>query len=160
MHGQVITGNTLDLTQVVDSVVKSESDTIAKEDAVSRQTDSVSRFVKRQVDLDHVVEFNAKDSIILTGRNHAVMYGGSKILYGDIDMSASQITMDMDSSQVQAIGVADSVGELVGSPVFKDQSGEYESRVMKYNFKTKRGYITDIVTEQGEGYHRHRHRAR
>ena len=152
MHGQVITGNTLDLTQVVDSVVRSESDTIAKEDVVSRQTDSVSRFVKRQVDLDHVVEFNAKDSIILTGRNHAVMYGGSKILYGDIDMSASQITMDMDSSQVQAIGVADSVGELVGSPVFKDQSGEYESRVMKYNFKTKRGYITDIVTEQGEGY--------
>ena len=110
------------------------------------------RFVRERVDLNHVVKFNAKDSIILFGRNHAVMYGGSNILYGDIDMTASQISMDMDSSQVQAVGVTDSIGELVGNPVFKDASGEYESRVMKYNFKTKRGYITDIVTEQGEGF--------
>ena len=80
------------------------------------------------------------------------MYGNGKIQYGDIDMTAAQISMDMDSSQVQAIGVPDTVGDLVGNPVFKDNSGEYESKVMKYNFKTKRGFITDIVTEQGEGY--------
>ena len=147
-HGQ-ITANSLDLTQTIDSIVKAEGDSAA---AVVPLRSDTSRFVRERVDLDHVVEFNAKDSIILFGRNHAVMYGGSKILYGDIDMSASQISMDMDSSQVQAIGVPDSVGELVGNPVFKDASGEYESRVMKYNFKTKRGYITDIVTEQGEGY--------
>ncbi len=131
------------------------TDTILPADSMMG-SDSVRRvkspFVRERVDLDHVVQFNAKDSIILFGRNHAVMYGGSKILYGDIDMTASQISMDMDSSQVQAVGVTDSIGELTGTPVFKDASGEYESRVMKYNFKTKRGYITDIVTEQGEGY--------
>ena len=138
----------IDLSHAVDSIVKAEGDTITPV-VTTRDT---SRFIKERVDLDHVVEFNAKDSIILYGRNHAVMYGGSKILYGDIDMSASQISMDMDSSQVHAIGVPDSVGELIGNPLFKDSSGEYESRVMKYNFKTKRGYITDIVTEQGEGY--------
>ena len=151
LHGQV---TSIDLTQAVDSIVKSETDTInvnVLNNAQSVSSDT-SRFIKRQVDLDHVVEFNAKDSIIMYGRNHAVMYGGSKIIYGDIDMTASQISMDMDSSQVHAIGVPDSVGDLVGSPVFKDNSGEYESREMKYNFKTKRGYITDIVTEQGEGY--------
>ena len=130
-------------------MIKNETDTTIIPAAKPADT---SRFVLERVDLDHVVEFNAKDSIILFGRNHAVMYGGSKILYGDIDMSASRISMDMDSSQVQAIGVVDSVGEIVGSPVFKDNSGEYESREMKYNFKTKRGYITDIVTEQGEGF--------
>ena len=140
----------IDLNQAVDSIVQTQGDSVAPARAfVTRDT---SRFVKERVDLDHVVEFNAKDSIILFGRNHAVMYGGSKILYGDIDMSASQISMDMDSSQVQAIGIADSVGDLVGNPVFKDNSGEYESREMKYNFKTQRGYITDIVTEQGEGF--------
>ncbi|MBR5685211.1 MAG: LPS-assembly protein LptD, partial [Muribaculaceae bacterium] len=149
-HGQVVTGNALDLNQAVDSVVKAEMDSAeAPQVPTTRDT---SRFVLERVDLDHIVEFNAKDSIILYGRNHAVMYGNGKIIYGDIDMSAAQISMDMDSSQVQAIGVPDSVGELTGNPVFKDNSGEYESRVMKYNFKTKRGYITDIVTEQGEGY--------
>ena len=148
-HGQV---SSIDLTQAVDSIVNREGDSIITPPSVQTASRDTSRFIKRQVDLDHVVEFNAKDSIIMYGRNHAVMYGGSKILYGDIDMTASQISMDMDSSQVHAIGVPDSVGELIGSPVFKDNSGEYESREMKYNFKTKRGYITDIVTEQGEGY--------
>ena len=147
-HGQVIdSANGLD--QLVDSVVKSETDSTSTALIPSADT---SRFIRQKVDLDHVVEFTAKDSIILIGRNHAMMYGGSKIVYGDIDVTASSISMDMDSSQVHAIGVPDSVGELTGNPVFKDNSGEYESRVMKYNFKTKRGYITDIVTEQGEGY--------
>ena len=148
-YGQM---SSIDLTQTVDSIVSQEGDSTIAPQRVQTEPRDTSRFVKRQVDLDHVVEFNAKDSIIMYGRNHAVMFGGSKIIYGDIDMSASQISMDMDSSQVHAIGVPDSVGELIGNPVFKDNSGEYESRVMKYNFKTKRGYITDIVTEQGEGF--------
>ena len=148
-HAQELVASSLDLNQAVDSIVRAEGDSVVRPVASSRDT---SRFVRERVDLDHIVEFNASDSIILFGRNHAVMYGNGKILYGDIDMTAAQISMDMDSSQVQAIGVPDSVGELVGSPVFKDNSGEYQSRVMKYNFKTKRGYITDIVTEQGEGY--------
>ena len=154
LHGQVSVG-VQDLTQVVDSVLKANTDSVETQDVESQQERAprdTSRFVKKVVDLDHIVEFNAKDSIILFGSNHAVMYGGSKILYGDIDMTASQISMDMDSSQVEAIGVLDSIGELTGTPVFKDNSGEYQSRVMKYNFKSRRGYITDIVTEQGEGY--------
>ena len=147
-HGQV-TGDALNLNQAVDSIVKAESDSTTPSEAQPADT---SRFVKQKVDLDHIVEFSARDSIVLVGRNHAVMHGGSKITYGDIDMTAATISMDMDSSQVHAIGVPDSVGEMTGSPVFKDESGEYESRVMKYNFKTRRGYITDIVTEQGEGF--------
>lgn len=139
----------LDLTHAVDSIANAEGDT-ARLMAVNQQ--DISKFKRYKVDLDHIVEFNAKDSIILFGRKHATMYGDSKVAYGGIDMSAAQISMDMDSSQVQAIGVPDSIGELTGNPVFKDESGEYESRIMKYNFKTKRGYITDIVTEQGEGY--------
>ena len=127
------------------------ADSVTTRNLVAQPADT-SRFKLVKVDLDHVVQFNAKDSIILFGRSQAVMYGNSSIQYGDIDMTAAQISMDMDSSQVQAIGVPDSVGDLVGNPVFKDNSGEYESKVMKYNFKTKRGYITDIVTEQGEGF--------
>lgn len=117
----------------------------------ARGADS-SRFIKRFVDLDHVVEFAAKDSIVLRGKNAAQMFGSSHVRYGDIDLAAEQISMNMDSSVVHANGALDSIGELAGKPVFKDASGEYESRLMNYNFKTKKGYITDIVTEQGEGY--------
>ena len=148
LHGQEQV-RSLDLNAALDSIVRAEGDSLVSPPLRSRDT---SRFVLEKVDLDHIVEFNAKDSIILLGRNHATMYGTSKVVYGDIDLSAAQISMDMDSSQVHAIGVPDSIGELSGTPVFKDRSGEYQSRVMKYNFKTKRGYITDIVTEQGEGF--------
>lgn len=110
------------------------------------------RFVKTMVDLDHVVYFSAKDSIVMFGKNRATMYGSTSIDYGDINMKAAQISMNMDSSQVHAVGVLDSVGDLQEKPVFKDHSGEYESRTMSYNFKTRKGYITDIITEQGEGY--------
>lgn len=41
---------------------------------------------------------------------------------------------------------------MSGQPVFKDKSGEYESETMKYNFKTERGYITGVITEQDEGF--------
>ena len=41
---------------------------------------------------------------------------------------------------------------LTDTPVFQDKSGEYESKTMKYNFKTQRGYITEVITEQQDGY--------
>ena len=51
-----------------------------------------------------------------------------------------------------AVGRKDTTDEVVGSPVFKDRSGEYQPKTMTYNFKTSKGFITDVVTQQGEGY--------
>lgn len=104
------------------------------------------------VDLDNVVDFSAKDSLVMFGQNKAFMYGESKVVYGEIDLAADELQMDMKESTVYAVGRADTTGEIIGSPVFKDKSGEYESKTMRYNFKTERGYITDVVTQQGEGY--------
>lgn len=60
--------------------------------------------------------------------------------------------MELDSSTVYATGVIDSTGKLSGTPIFQDDGDTYESKSMKYNFKTERGFITDVITEQGEGY--------
>ena len=117
-------------------------------------TDSVkpSRICRVKVDLDSPVEFSAKDSLVLIGQNSVYMYGDSKVDYGDIKLTAANIEMDMNASTVYAVGVRDSVGEMKGTPVFTDRSGEYNSKTMRYNFKTQRGLITDVVTQQGEGY--------
>jgi len=145
-------------TATLDRVVGAAVDSIAgikpggKPRGNAAEASDTARFKKRQVDLDHPVSFAAKDSMVLYGRNTARMFGSSSVTYGDVNLSASHIYMDMDSNLVRANGIPDSIGDLQGKPVFKDNSGEYESRVMAYNFKTKKGYITDIVTEQGEGY--------
>ncbi len=128
------------------------ADTVVTDTMPPTRRDTVIRFKREKVDLDNPVQFAANDSIVLYGKNIARMFGDSKIKYGDIDMSAERITMNMDSSLVRAVGAPDSIGELAGTPVFKDGSGEYGSTTMSYNFKTKKGYITGIVTEQGEGY--------
>ena len=111
-----------------------------------------SRFKKERVDLDHVVNFSAKDSIVMYGKNNARMFGNGDITYGGIQLTASRLNMDMDKSEVYAIGAIDTTGEVAGNPVFKDKSGTYEAKTMTYNFKTEKGLITDVVTEQGEGF--------
>ena len=101
---------------------------------------------------DNVVDFTAKDSLVIEGKNNAYMYGSSEVKYGDIDLTANQIEMEMGKNEVYAVGVPDSVGELQGNPVFKDKSGTYTSKTMRYNFKSEKGLIRDVITEQGEGY--------
>lgn len=110
------------------------------------------RIVREKVDLDNAVDFTAKDSLVMIGQSTAYMYGKSNVQYADIDLNADEIHMSMKESLVHAVGRPDTTGEIVGSPVFKDRSGEYESKTMSYNFKTGKGFITDVVTEQGEGF--------
>ena len=119
----------------VDSLV---SDTLAKQ--------------KKGSALDDIVDFSAQDSMVFLAGNMAYMYGKSVVNYQDIQLDADQIEMSLDSSTVYAVGRPDSVGDIIGNPIYKDSSGEYESETMRYNFKSKKGFITNVITQQGEGY--------
>lgn len=117
-----------------------------------RDTVAGSRIRRQQVDLDNQVVFSSKDSMIMVGREMTFMYGDGQIDYGDLKLTAEDIELDMAKSEVYAVGVEDSLGEVVGSPVFEEAGTAYESGTMRYNFKSKRGYITNVITQQGEGY--------
>lgn len=119
------------------------NDSLANDSAVPK---------KKKNGLTSVVDYKANDSIVFTNGNEVYMYGKGIVQFDGMELNADQIEMNMDSSQVYAVGRPDTVGDIVGRPVFKDKSGEYESETMHYNFKTKKGYITNIVTQQGEGY--------
>ena len=112
----------------------------------------MSKINRTSPDINGTVEFSATDSLVLIGRNNAYLYGDGEVEYGEFKLNSQNISMDLDASTVSAAGYRDSVGQLQGNPVFKDKSGEYESETMSYNFDTEKGYITNIVTEQGEGY--------
>lgn len=107
---------------------------------------------KKSAPIDAVVNYKAADSLVFSMGNMAYLYGESQVTYGDIQLDAEQIKMSLDSSLVYAYGVPDSTGKLIGNPIFIDKSGEYETKTISYNFKTAKGYITDVVTEQGDGY--------
>lgn len=102
--------------------------------------------------LDAPVIYEAADSIVFTKGGFAHLYGDGKVNYQNIELTSELITMNMDSSTVYARGVADTTGVEQGTPIFKDGETPYESKTMRYNFKTKKGFINSIVTQQGEGY--------
>lgn len=111
-----------------------------------------SRIRREKVDLDNQVTFLSKDSMVMIGRNTMYMYGDGEVSYGDLKLNAAEIKLNTDSSEVYACGRVDSVGELQGTPIFQEGGSDYESKTMRYNFKSKRGYITNVITQQGEGY--------
>lgn len=108
--------------------------------------------INKKVDLESAVDFQSSDSMIIIRRDSAFMYGNSSVEYGSIKLEAANIDLDLNNSTVYAVGVTDSVGELTGSPVFNDNGTEYEAKTMRYNFATEKGFITDVVTQQGEGF--------
>lgn len=103
-------------------------------------------------ELTEIITFEAVDSMTFSAGGTAHLYKDGKVLYGEMDLSGGYIVMNMDSSTIFAVGLKDSVGNVSGNPIFKDKSGEYESRDLKYNFVTQKGIISNVVTQQGEGY--------
>ena len=104
--------------------------------------------------LDAPVSYVANDSLVFTQDGYAHLYGEGKVDYPhqNIELTAEVITMNMDSSTVYAHGVEDSLGVLTGTPIFMDGETSYETNTIRYNFKSKKGIISNVVSQQGEGY--------
>ena len=111
-----------------------------------------SPIVRQKVDINNTVHGTSSDSMVILGQNKAFMYGNGDVGYDKLKITASQIEIDLQTNNVYAVGRPDSTGEVIGSPVFDDNGTSYEAKTMDYNFKTEKGYITDVITQQGEGY--------
>ncbi len=136
-----------------DSVAHNPSDSLSGLlDSINSGRTSLSRISREKTDLESTVTFSATDSLVLKGENMAWLYGNSTVEYQKFKLNSAEIQMQLDSATVYANGRVDSTGNLADTPVFQEGSDQYESKTMKYNFKTQRGYITEIITQQGEGY--------
>ncbi len=111
-----------------------------------------SRIRAERTDLDAVVDFSCTDSMLIIRRDSAFMFGDSRVTYGEINLEAAEIQMDLNDNTVYACGRPDSIGEIVGRPVFSQDGTDYEALTMRYNFSTSKAYIQNVVTQQGEGY--------
>ncbi len=80
------------------------------------------------------------------------LVGNSKVVYGDIELSAHRIYLDMSTNTVRAEGFKDSAGVLRGFPIFIEGGTEYQMEHLAYNFQTKKGIISGAITQQGEGF--------
>ncbi len=127
-----------------------DSLSIVKTDSITTKHDSIQP--KKKATIEAKVDYQSKDSIIMTGDNMFYLFGDGNVKYMDMELKSEYMRVSMDSSIVYATFGLDSIGHEMGYPVFKDGGGEYEAKTMRYNFKTQKGFATDIITQQGEGY--------
>ena len=84
-------------------------------DTVQRDTAQLSKN-----SLDFPVQYTASDSITFDMfSSHAYLYGNSHVQYQNLELTADKISISLDSSLVHANGRKDSLGEVLGKPLFR-----------------------------------------
>ena len=120
------------------------------DDSLAR--DSINKHRKNGI--DSPVEYEANDSLVYDATtSRAFLYGSSKVKYQNMDLASENISMSLDSNLVHATGKLDTLSnQMMGTPIFKMGSDQYEQTEMMFNFKTKKGFITDVYTQQEDGF--------
>lgn len=132
-----------------DSLVVS-SDSVATDTVVS---DTLSiRFAES--DLDGPIVYHARDSIVYDLANQLIiLYGEAQADYTDISLKAAYIEYDWKESVLFARGIEDSAFNIIeGKPVFTQAERTFTARSLRYNFKTKKGKMYDLYTEESDGF--------
>lgn len=89
--------------------------------------------------------------MVFTKGNLGYLYGDADVKYGDLGIKGEQITMNLDSNLISSTFGLDSVGKEFGFPVFTQGGTEYEMKKVRYNFDTGKAFISNVITQQGEG---------
>ncbi len=141
ISGQLPDSTAMDTIPLPDTIV---TDSTLRADSLKTK--------KPQGDIETAIQYNAKDSMHFDIPHQIVyLYGSAKITYGEIELEAEEIQIDWVHNMLTAKGGIDSVGKPMGQPVFKDGAETFETENIKYNFKTRKAYITGVTTKQDEG---------
>lgn len=122
-------------------------------DSLAADSLAIDSLPPRSAGIDAPIKFSAQDSMIYdasTGLAH--LFGNAEVDYLDMELTAAEICMNMDSSLVHAVGARDTSGTLTGAPIYRQGADQYDSEAMSFNFKTKKGFIRNVKTVQGNGY--------
>lgn len=114
--------------------------------------DSVALPSPKKQAIDAPVFYECTDSMVWSTGGNAYLYGSGKVVYDKIELTANIISMNMDSSVVHANGSVDTLGVVSGLPIFVDSGTPYESDRISYNFKSRKGFISNVFTKQGDGF--------
>ena len=143
------------ITTMVDSLkaaLAATADSIAPVPAVPADSVPADSAATHGSDIDAPVVYESADSMVWTKNGYAYLYGSGKVNYQSIELTAQNIAVNIDHSEVYAEGTTDTLGVTTGRPVFTEGGTPYEAETMSYNFKTRKGFIHNVTTEQGEGF--------
>ncbi len=99
------------------------------------------------------VNYTARDSIIFDyDKRWIYLFGAASIKYQTLQIKADYIQIDLNSNIAYADPLVDSLGKKTGVPHFEDGPQSFDAQSMKYNFKTRKGTVLKVVTQEAEIY--------
>lgn len=129
------------------------SDTLTKADSAATADTLKPRVRKSNSELKDKVEYNANDSMRISVDGRMLyLYNNAVVKYQDIVLKANYIALNFGKNEVFARGTYDTLGKVTGAPNFTKGNETFDCDSLKYNFKTEKGIIYNIVSKQGEGY--------
>ncbi len=132
-----------------DSIVNAASDSIIADTLMVNDTLDLAD----QSEIQDIITYKAEDSIVYNmSTKKMYLYSTTELHYQKITLNADQTEFDWNTFTLTARGTTDSTGSMKGKPVFKDDDKEYKADSMKYNFKTKKGMVYHVLTQEGDAY--------
>lgn len=127
-----------------------------KVDSVAVKKDSSSGGYLMPLSKDavkEIVAYKAVDSVAIDlDTKQAFLYREGELNFEDMNLKADAVEIDFNCQRLHASGTVDSAGKYTGRPLFKQGDMEYNADTMTYNYKTGKGLIHGVITQEGDGY--------
>ena len=125
-------------------------------DTLQTKTDTLSLKNDTTIDTESLkskVKYHARDSLRVDIQKELVyLFGNAVVDYEDLHLTADYIRIDFENKEIYAEGSIDSSGALKGKPEFSQGAQQFKSNAIRYNFNSKKGKISYVITKEGEGY--------
>ncbi len=129
-------------------IVTGEGDSLSVVNA-----DTVQKMKVSANAIDKRIDYKALDSIRFDMKNKKIfLFKNDELSYDNINVKADYVEIDFNEETVFASGAPDSVGKIIGKPVFKIDEDEFESEEMRYNYVSKKGMIYNVKMNEDESY--------
>lgn len=115
--------------------------------------DTIKKSLNDNSFLKEKVTYSATDSMVLDMEHQKVyLYNHAIVVYEDMKLEAGYIELDYGKNLLYSKGIQDSAGNIVQKPISEQGGEKFNAGEIYYNFKTKKGKIKDVITQQGDGY--------
>lgn len=146
--GGILRAQSTDSTSINTADINLTDSLLLASDSASYVSDSLNTNAEDDGSIiNSKIEYGAIDSIDNDVVNKKVyLYGNAKVSYEDITLTGAIIIYDFSNYTVSAFSIEDSLGNLIGIPLFQQGDSEFEAVQMDYNFRSKKAYVKQVET--------------
>ena len=101
--------------------------------------------------IESIISYSANDTLFADLKNRKIhLVGNAKVQMEDITIKAGYILIDLKTNEILASYRYDKDSNKIELPGFSDGNEAITCEIMRYNLKTKKGYLKELDLKQDE----------